>query len=97
MEDASFRHGFVVTNLMGSLSQLWRKPVAKWSHQPVVCRFPEIRNLYPDVIVVGGKMEFSGNQRDTLLNPTVLFEVLSPSTADYDPESNSTGIGPYIH
>ena len=39
---------------------------------------------YPDASVVCGTAEFEDDKRDTLLNPLVIFEVLSPSTADYD-------------
>lgn len=43
---------------------------------------------YPDVLVVSGESEYSeprkNTGRDTLTNPTVLFEVLSKSTRDYD-------------
>ena len=39
---------------------------------------------YPDITVVCGKPEFEDAEVDTLLNPKVLVEVLSPSTADYD-------------
>jgi Uma2 family endonuclease len=36
------------------------------------------------VVVVWGEPEFLDAAVDTLLNPTVLVEVLSPSTEDYD-------------
>ena len=39
---------------------------------------------YPDVTVVCGVPEFEDEQGDTLLNPAVLFEVLSDSTEAYD-------------
>ncbi|HPM83342.1 MAG TPA: Uma2 family endonuclease [Candidatus Anammoximicrobium sp.] len=39
---------------------------------------------YPDVTVVCGGPEFEDEQGDTLLNPTVLFEILSDSTEAYD-------------
>ena len=39
---------------------------------------------YPDVIVVCDEPRFEDGHFDTLLNPTVLIEVLSPSTAAYD-------------
>ncbi len=39
---------------------------------------------YPDVIVVCGEAEFLDNQFDTLLNPVLIIEVLSPSTARRD-------------
>jgi Uma2 family endonuclease len=40
--------------------------------------------IYPDVIAVCGPLEFAGGQRDTLFNPTVIVEILSPSTELYD-------------
>ncbi len=39
---------------------------------------------YPDVLIVCGEPEFLDNTFDTLLNPSVLFEILSLSTANYD-------------
>lgn len=39
---------------------------------------------YPDVVIVCGEPEFLDAEVDTLLNPTVLIEVLSPSTESYD-------------
>jgi Uma2 family endonuclease len=39
---------------------------------------------YPDVVVVCGEPELEDDHRDTLLNPTLLVEVLSPSTERYD-------------
>lgn len=39
---------------------------------------------YPDVVVVCGVAEFEDDRRDTLLNPSVLVEILSPSTEGYD-------------
>lgn len=39
---------------------------------------------YPDVTVVCGKARFDDDPEDTLLNPTVIVEVLSKSTEAYD-------------
>ena len=39
---------------------------------------------YPDVTVVCEEAQFDDENADTLLNPTVIVEVLSPSTAGYD-------------
>jgi len=39
---------------------------------------------YPDIVVVCDEPLFDDTYFDTLLNPTVLIEVLSPSTAAYD-------------
>lgn len=39
---------------------------------------------YPDVSVVCGRPRFVERRTDTLLNPVVIVEVLSPSTREYD-------------
>ncbi len=39
---------------------------------------------YPDVVVVCGEPRFGDEEVDTLLNPTLLFEVPSKSTASDD-------------
>ena len=45
---------------------------------------------YPDVVIVCGHDEIDPEPLDTLLNPTVIIEVLSPSTEDYDKEGKGT-------
>src|SRR5205823_6184606 len=39
---------------------------------------------YPDASVICGKLEFDDEEDDTVLNPTLLVEVLSKSTEAYD-------------
>lgn len=39
---------------------------------------------YPDLMIVCDEARFHDEQGDVLLNPTVIFEVLSPSTEKYD-------------
>ena len=39
---------------------------------------------YPDIVAACGEPQFSDDERDTLVNPVLVAEVLSPSTADYD-------------
>jgi len=39
---------------------------------------------YPDVAIVCGDLEFYKNRDDIILNPFILFEVLSKSTEGYD-------------
>ena len=41
---------------------------------------------YPDITVVCGDSELEDAEQDTLLNPTVIIELLSPSTERYDRE-----------
>ncbi|NJM06702.1 Uma2 family endonuclease [Candidatus Gracilibacteria bacterium] len=39
---------------------------------------------YPDIAITCGNEQFEDEKEDTLLNPVVLIEVLSPSTEKYD-------------
>ena len=39
---------------------------------------------YPDIVVLCGRGEFDPDDPDTLVNPTAIVEVLSPSTGKYD-------------
>lgn len=39
---------------------------------------------YPDLVVVCGEVEYHDKKKDVILNPKVIIEVLSESTADFD-------------
>jgi Uma2 family endonuclease len=39
---------------------------------------------YPDLTIVCGEPQFHDRKKDVLVNPQVIFEVLSPSTSEYD-------------
>jgi len=39
---------------------------------------------YPDYLIVCGERSFRDDQADVLINPSVIFEILSPSTERYD-------------
>jgi Uma2 family endonuclease len=39
---------------------------------------------YPDLLIVCGEVESTGDDEDTITNPRVIVEVLSPSTERYD-------------
>lgn len=84
MSDASREHNLISVNLSGALNgQLKDRPCEVYSNDMRV-RVPSGLYTYPDVIVVCGSPKFEDDHVDTLLNPMVLIEVLSESTADYD-------------
>ena len=68
-------------------AQLWNQ-LQNRSCEPFVndmrARVGRRAYLYPDVVVVCGEAQFEDDQGDTLLNPTLVVEVLSPSTENYD-------------
>jgi Uma2 family endonuclease len=41
---------------------------------------------YPDIMVIKGSPIYYENRKDTIVNPTLIIEVLSPSTQSYDRE-----------
>lgn len=52
---------------------------------------PEARYVYPDVTVVCGPLKFQAGTNDVLINPSILVEVLSKSTEEYDRGLKWTG------
>lgn len=46
------------------------------------------QNVYPDVLVVCEKVSYWKNRRDIIVNPLLIFEVLSDCTEEYDREDN---------
>ncbi|HEX2187477.1 MAG TPA: Uma2 family endonuclease [Longimicrobiaceae bacterium] len=85
MTGASRKHNLVTLNVASSLTgQLRGRPCETYVSDMRVKVSRTGSYLYPDVVVACGGPELEDEQADTLLNPTVVFEVLSPSTADYD-------------
>ncbi|HMF57805.1 MAG TPA: Uma2 family endonuclease [Pyrinomonadaceae bacterium] len=85
MVGASRRHNLIAGNIFGELREQLKKRMCEVYTSDMRVRVPAT-NLYtyPDVIVVCGEPKFEDEHVDTLLNPTVLVEVLSRSTASYD-------------
>jgi Uma2 family endonuclease len=85
MSGASFRHGVIVGNLSRRLgNQLEGKPCSAIPGDLRVKGFRQRSYMYPDLVVVCGKPEFIDGEHDTLVNPTLLIEVLSKSTESHD-------------
>ncbi len=85
MSGASERHNLIVTNIVRELSlQLKRRPCKVYPSDMRVKVSPTGLYTYPDVVVVCGEARFEDAHMDTLLNPTVIIEVLSESTEAYD-------------
>ncbi len=83
MAGASRVHNLVVTNLVREISLALRgRPCETYSNDMRV-QISATRYSYPD-IVVGCEPRFIDGQLDTLLNPVVIMEVLSPTTAKDD-------------
>lgn len=82
---ASRWHNLIVTNIIRELSlQLKGRQCNVYSSDMRVKVSQTGLYTYPDVLVVCDKEEFEDEVFDTLLNPTVIIEVLSKSTTGYD-------------
>jgi Uma2 family endonuclease len=93
MAGESPEHGIVCVNLTRIVStQLLGTPCQVFSKDMKVRSGPDPRSRrltkglfsYPDLIVVCGEFQFHDKHRDVLLNPTVIIEVLSPTTEAFD-------------
>jgi Uma2 family endonuclease len=85
MTGASRTHNLIVFNIAREIGrQLRGRPCEGYANDMRV-RIPSTRlYTYPDVVVVCDEPEFEDDQVDTLLNPTLIIEVLSESTELYD-------------
>lgn len=87
MTGASRRHNLIAVNMTAEIHrQLRGRPCETYAGDMRV-RIQSKRvyaYTYPDVVVVCGEPRFEDGHLDTLLNPTVVIEVLSESTERYD-------------
>lgn len=84
MAGATREHILVAGNVLRSLgNQLAKQPCEVYPSDMRV-RLPTGVYTYPDVSVACGEPKFLDAQVDTLLNPIVIVEVLSESTAAYE-------------
>ncbi|MEZ4768991.1 MAG: Uma2 family endonuclease [Caldilineales bacterium] len=85
MVGASPRHVLIATNTAAVLvGELKKRPCMVYSADLRVKVSASGLYTYPDIIVACKKPEFDDPREDTLLNPSVIVEVLSPSTEAYD-------------
>lgn len=85
MTGASRQHNRITINISSSLNlQLKGRPCETYAVDMRVKVRTSGLYTYPDVAVACGEPQFEDSEFDTLLNSTLLVEVLSPSTERYD-------------
>ena len=85
MAGESLEHSTICTNLIYLIvGQLRGKPCRALSPNMKVRTTPAGLYSYPDLTVVCGEPVFHDDHRDVLVNPTVIAEVLSPTTEAFD-------------
>jgi Uma2 family endonuclease len=85
MVGSSREHNLIAVNIAGELrQQLKGRPCETYTSDMRV-RVPATGlYTYLDVVIVCGAPEFDDDHVDTLINPTLIVEVLSESTESYD-------------
>jgi Uma2 family endonuclease len=82
---ASPRHNLIVANVIITLGgQLKGRPCKVYPSDLKVRVQNSKRFFYPDVSVVCGDDEFADDEKDVILNPTLIVEVSSETTAAFD-------------
>lgn len=85
MSGASFAHNFITVNIATSLNVQLMEGESRVATSNMRVKVTQIDSyFYPDVVVVCGEPIPEDNVFDTLLNPTLIVEILSPSTEVYD-------------
>jgi Uma2 family endonuclease len=84
MEAVTVKHGRITANTIRRLSERLDGKPCRVLNAPVRVRVRPTKFVYPDILVVCGKVDVTDEAQDTVTNPKVIVEVLSPSTAGYD-------------
>ena len=83
LEAASMRHARISLNLALEFDKQL-KSTSCCVTQAIRVRVNQRKFLYPDLLVYCGSPQLTDEVQDTITNPKVIVEILSPSTADYD-------------
>jgi Uma2 family endonuclease len=85
MAGASEKHNLIAANVIALLHPQLRSRGCR-TYPGDIRLFISATGLYTyaDVVVVCGQPQFTDSEVDTLLNPTLIVEVLSKSTENYD-------------
>ena len=85
MSGASFRHNQIFKNTYGNLfNKLKGKPCQPYGSDLRIHIPNNSLYTYPDIYIICGKPEMTDTVKDTITNPSVIIEILSKSTYDYD-------------
>ena len=82
--DATRQHSTIAFNLGMVFGPRLRKGDCQGQMSPLRLKVSSTQYVFPDFMIVCGKPILMDEHRDTITNPKVILEILSPSTADYD-------------
>ena len=77
-------HNAIAANIIRALGNLLARKDCRVYGPDMTIRTGDGINTFPDVAVVCGERQYYLGRKDSILNPLLVVEVLSPSTAGYD-------------
>jgi Uma2 family endonuclease len=85
MSGASVAHNIIVSNTLARLhNHVLERDCTVFPSDMRLGLVEQKSYVYPDIMVVCGELQFADAEQDTLVNPIIIIEVLSPSTEQYD-------------
>ncbi len=85
LSGASLEHNEIFSNLFGILTtSLKGKSCKPYGSDLRVNIANDSLYTYPDISIICGPPETTDEHKDTVINPSVIIEILSKSTKDYD-------------
>lgn len=85
MSGASIAHNQIFSKLFGELAYRLKNKSCQPFGSDLRIHIPtNTLYTYPDITIVCGEIETTDDHFDTVTNPSVIIEILSPTTKDYD-------------
>ncbi|GGH50919.1 hypothetical protein GCM10007423_53910 [Dyadobacter endophyticus] len=85
MAGAAPNHNFINDNVVGLIHPFLKAKSCKSCSSDQRIHIPSNSlYTYPDIMIVCGPKKHAELDRNTITNPSVIFEILSPSTSEYD-------------
>ena len=85
MSGASLKHNIIASNIAAKVDHFLNGKNCRMLQSDMrVCTPSSDSYMYPDALIICGKPEIEDDKFDTLKNPSVIFEIISSSTALYD-------------
>ena len=90
MSGGTRKHSRIITNVTTEIGLQLRDTACNIDSSDLRVKINDLRYVYPDLSVVCGDEIFTNENETTLTNPTLIVEVMSPSSEKYDTGMKST-------
>lgn len=84
MAGGTDNHSTIALNCGSELREQLRKKPCRGFNSDMKVKISDLKYIYPDFAIACGEPQFADEKRTMLINPTLVGEVMSPSSEDYD-------------